>query len=203
MDFFMTLPMLVMVRFGRFDELLAEPRPDPKYPVLTGLWLHTHGIALAAKGRLAEARAIHGELARLIDDIPETMVSGTNKSRDLITVGATALEAAIAQKAGDESTHALWASAVEQADRLSYNEPADWFYPVRHYQGAALIAAKRYPEAEAVYRADLAHNPNNGWALTGLATALEGQGRDARTVRSAVAKAWSNADMEIRSSALF
>ena len=70
MDFFVAEPLLAMVRFGQWDELLAEPRPDPKYPVLTGLWLHAHGMALAARGSIDEARADQAELVKLAAQVP-------------------------------------------------------------------------------------------------------------------------------------
>ena len=38
---------------------------------------------------------------------------------------------------------------------LNYDEPADWYYPVRESLGAALLAAGNAPEAERVFRVDL------------------------------------------------
>ena len=55
MDFFASEPLLVMVRFGKWTSSCAEPRPDAKYPMLTGLWLHARGMALAATGKPREA----------------------------------------------------------------------------------------------------------------------------------------------------
>src|SRR5258706_14290333 len=65
MDFFASEPLLVMVRFGLWDELLAESRPPEKYQVMTSLWLHAHGMALGAKGRLDEAERERAELVKL------------------------------------------------------------------------------------------------------------------------------------------
>jgi tetratricopeptide (TPR) repeat protein len=65
MDFFTSEPLLAMVRFARWDELVAEPRPDAKWPVLTAIWLHAHGMALAAKGRASDAAKDHAELVAL------------------------------------------------------------------------------------------------------------------------------------------
>jgi hypothetical protein len=73
--------------------------------------------------------------------------------------------------------------------------------PVRHALGALLIDDGRGEcavEAEAVYRADLARHPNNGWSLLGLRNALEAQGRSAEAVEVAaqLAKAWRRADVQ-------
>ena len=201
MDFFFAEPILVMVRFGRWDELLAEPRPAAKYIVLTGLWLHGHGMALASKGRLKDALADHDELVKLAAAAPPDLQGGNNVARDLLGVAAKILQARIATLQKKKAALALWAEAVALEDKLAYSEPSDWFYPVRHYQGAALLAAHRAKEAEAVYREDLRRNPGNGWALFGLAQALKAQKKDAAAVESDLAKVWDGADVKLTASA--
>lgn len=205
MDFFASEPLLAMVRFGRYDALLKEPRPPAKYPVMTGLWLHAHGLALAAKGRLPEARKELAELQQLAACVPAETTAGNNTARDVLGVAARVLEAGIAERARSPGVHALWARAVADADKLAYSEPADWFYPVRHFQGAALLDARRFAEAEAVYREDLRLNPHNGWGLFGLSQALEGQGKDAEAakVRGQFARAWARADTPLTRTALW
>jgi tetratricopeptide (TPR) repeat protein len=203
MDFFAAEPLLVMVRFGRYDALLSEPRPPTKYPVLTGLWLHAHGMALAARGRMEQARAEHGELVKLAAGVPEDMAADTSTARDVLGVAAKVLGAFIAEREKRPDALALWDEAVRAADRLPYAEPHVWFYPVRHFQGAALLDAKRWKDAEAVYREDLRRNPGNGWALFGLAQALKAQGRaaDEQATRKQFQKAWARADTRLTRSA--
>jgi tetratricopeptide (TPR) repeat protein len=198
MDFFTAEPLLVMVRFGKWDDLLAEPRPDPKYHALTGLWLHAHGMALATTGRLDEASADLEELRKLIQKVPPDEQASNNPTRAVLAVGERALTARIAEQALDPAALALWAEAVALEDQLVYAEPADWFYPLRHFQGAALLAANKPREAEAVFRADLAEHPHNGWALAGLATALRTQKRtrEANQVAAQRDRAWRNADIK-------
>lgn len=204
MDFMAAAPLFAMVRFGRFAELLAEPRPDPRHRVMTALWLHGHGMALAAKGQLDAARLDLAELARLRDGSSASLRAGNNAARDVMDVAARVLGARIAERAGSPRALDLWAEAVAKADTLAYSEPADWYYPVRHYQGAALLAAGRCAEAEAVYRRDLAANPGNGWSLFGLARALEGQKKlqQAAEVKARFRKAWSRADVQLTTTAL-
>ena len=100
-------------------------------------------------------------------------------------------------------TVARWQRAVALADTLAYNEPADWFYPLRHYLGAALLDAGRAREAEAVYRADLARNPNNGWAYFGLWKSLAAQKKRvaARKAERDYLDAWAFADFELERTA--
>lgn len=203
MDFFISEPLLVMVRFGKWDQILAEPRPEAKYQTLTGLWLHAHGMALAATGKLDQAAKDLAELKALRDAIPAEVVATINSAKDIVGLSAAILEADLATKSKDPKAHDLWAAAVALEDKTAYSEPADWFYPVRHYQGAALLAAKQYKKAEAVYRADLVKNPENGWALWGLAEALAKQGKkaEAAKVKKRFEKAWPDEDVKLTSTA--
>jgi len=205
MDFFVSEPLLAMVRFGKWQALLAQPRPEAKYPTLTALWLHAHGLASAATGDLGGAQKDLAELTKMAAAIPADTMSSTNSMRDVVGVSAAVLAAGIAQKQHDPKTDELWAAAVAAEDKLAYSEPDDWFYPVRHFQGASLIAGKKYADAEAVYRADLANNPGNGWALFGLAQALRGEKKtaEAAKVDAQLAKAWARADVKLTASAIF
>lgn len=198
MDFFAAEPLLVMVRFGRWSDLLVEPRPDPRYHAITGLWLHAHGMALASTDRLDEARADLAALHALIERVPADEQASLNSTRALLAVGAKALQARIAERQGAPDALSLWAEAVAMEDKLAYAEPADWFYPLRHFEGAALLAAGKPEQAEAVYRQDLVIHPHNGWALSGLVTALEAQHRtsDARMIQMELDQAWSRADIK-------
>jgi tetratricopeptide (TPR) repeat protein len=199
MDFFVSEPLLVMVRFGMWDALTAEPRPDAKYPVLTFLWLHGHGMALAAKGKLDDAEKDRAELLALAAKLPAELTAGLNPARDIAAVAAKILEARIAETRKKPTTLALWAEAVALEDKLAYSEPADWFYPVRHFQGAALLDAGKAKDAEAVYREDLRRNPKNGWSLFGLAQSLKAQkkSKDAAAAEKEFTAAWPRADIKL------
>jgi tetratricopeptide (TPR) repeat protein len=203
MDFFVAEPLLTMVRFGKWDDLLAEPRPDPKYPVLTGFWLHGHGMALAAKGRTTEALAHRDELLKLAAAVPPELLAGQSSAKDVLGLAAKVIEARVATLQKRKDSLALWAEAVDLADKLAYAEPDDWFYPVRHYQGAALLSAGKAKEAEAVYREDLRRHPHNGWALFGLSKSLAAQKKtaEAAAVNDEFDAAWKNADFKLASTA--
>ena len=205
MDFFASEPLLVMVRFGKWKEILAEPRSPEKYPTLTGLWLHARGMALASTGKTSEARTTMRELRTLATKMPPDLLAGQNPASAMCRLGADAIEARIAERAKSwKPAIAAWTRAVAQEDGFHYNEPADWFYPMRHYLGAALLDARKPREAEAVFREDLKHNPGNGWALHGLATALDAQGKkdEAVATRAKFEEAWKEADIRLTRAAL-
>jgi tetratricopeptide (TPR) repeat protein len=94
---------------------------------------------------------------------------------------------------------AFFKQAVKDEDNLIYNEPRDWLLPARHYLGNALIKAKKYQEAIAVFKQDLQINSNNGWALTGLLTCYRELNNSAAfaAVEKRLKDAWSIKDSPI------
>jgi len=191
-----------MARFGMWDDLLAEPRPNPKLTGLTAAWLQGRAVALAAKGRVAEARAAVGELDRLAAATPADAGQGQNKARPVYEIAALRAKARIASAEGRKADAvALLRQAVLAEDKLAYNEPEDVFFPSRHLLGAALIAAGRPAEAEAVYREDLKRHPHNGWALHGLQAAYAAQHKYPGEIDPQVDAAWKQADVRTASSA--
>jgi hypothetical protein len=102
-----------------------------------------------------------------------------NKTKDVLKIARDVLGAKIALAKKDSTTAiALLESAVTVQDSLKYNEPEDWFFPVRESLGAALLMSGDAPGAEKVFRADLEHHPRNPRSLFGLEQALKAQKRD-------------------------
>jgi tetratricopeptide (TPR) repeat protein len=118
-------------------------------------------------------------------------------------LGLQAIEARIAERSGQRTgAIAAWRRAVALEDGMAYNEPADWFYPMRHYLGATLLDAKRAKEAEQVFREDLRRNPGNGWALYGLSRALTAQkSKAAAKTTKDFQVAWARADTPLKRAA--
>ena len=193
-----------MIRFGMWDAILAEPRPDPRLKGMAISYRASRAQALAAEGRIAEARTEQAAAEQLMAAMPADALAGMNAGRPLYEIAILRARARIAAADGNRAgAVAALVDAVAKEDGLSYNEPADEFFPSRHLLGAALLDAGRADAAEAVYREDLKRNPANGWALQGLAVALEEQGRrqEAADTRQQFDKAWAQADVRITASA--
>jgi tetratricopeptide (TPR) repeat protein len=203
-DWYVAEAYTAKVRFGMWDEMLAEPPPDSRLGALNAGYHYGRVIALAAKGRVDDAKAELMELQRLVAAANPDDAAGLNSAADVFSVAVLVGKARIAdaeQRGGDAIT--LLTEAVTKEDHLAYDEPADWFFPVRHLLGAALLRAGRAQEAEAAYQEDLRRHPENGWALYGLAGSLAAQHKDAEAnaVRQRFDKAWKNADITLTASA--
>jgi tetratricopeptide (TPR) repeat protein len=203
MDFFLSEPLLVMVRFGRWEDILAAPAPEAKYQVLRALWHHARGMALAGTENVADAKAEHAAIEKIRAEVPEDLLAGLNQGRLVLELAAKILEARIAGVEKHPEAITRWQEAVALEDRLAYNEPADWFYPTRHYLGAALLDAGRAKDAQAVYEEDLRRNPENGWALFGLWQSLRArkQTKAAAAAKSRFDTAWKRADVKLERTA--
>jgi len=202
----LTQQYAALVRFGLWDEMIAQLAPDPRASGLTAGYLYARGVALAARGRIDEAKGALAELQKLGAVAGPQTLAGFNTLQDVVSVAQPIVAARIAaSEQHREDAIRLLEQAVAAEDKLAYNEPADWFFPVRHLLGAQLLLAGRAAPAEQVYREDLRRHPKNGWALQGLATALKAQGRtrDAIRTRHELAAVWQHADIQLPGSAFW
>jgi tetratricopeptide (TPR) repeat protein len=198
-EVYVPVPIFVLVRFHRWDEILKLPRPDPKLAMTTAFWHFARGSAFAAKRQIAMAEA---ERKILEADIKETPADREfsfygNKANAFLGLAANILDARIATAQADpERAIQHWEKAVEIEDKFNYGEPPEWFYPVRESLGAGLLLNGQAARAEAVFRADLEQYPLNPRSLFGLLRALEAQKKksDMEDVRREFEAAWKNAD---------
>ena len=198
-NFLLGYPIWSLVRLGRWQEVLAEPAPPLGFPYVRAVWHAARGIALVGLGKLDEAAAERELMRSVAASVPADATQGLNSAHTLLAVAAGILDGRLAAARGqmDEAVQRLQA-AVQAEDTLLYNEPPDWYYPARHDLGAVLQAAGRPAEAQKVWEEDLRRNPENGWALAGLAASLQAQKKEkeAAAVRERFAKAWARADVE-------
>lgn len=203
---FRIVPYYALTRFGRWDEMLAEPAPPEPDAFVTGTWHYARGLAWLAKG---ERRAAKKELSKLREIATEAPLDyglfSLNTARAVLAVAVEVLRGEVAAASGDfDEAVAALDRAVRLDDALAYTEPFETHFPPRHALGAVLLAAGRAAEAETVYWQDLARSPGNGWALAGLARALAAQGKNDAASEAAGrrAAAFARADLEIDESRL-
>jgi Flp pilus assembly protein TadD len=202
---FIAMPYEVLIRFGLWDEILAEP-DHPEFMVFTRAFRHAaRGIAYAANGDVKSARVEQTAFLEASKLVPAEDAFGNNSCQALLAIATPMLDGEILIREGklDEGLSQL-RTAVSAEDALRYDEPPGWILPVRHSLGANLMQAGRFAEAEQVYRDDLTRLPENGWSLFGLARSLVLQQKrdEAAVVEARYHKIWSKADVQITSSCL-
>jgi len=203
-----TMQTSVLLRFGRHDEILASKQPPADHPVEVAWWHFARGVALARTGKADDAATEHEALIEASRHVPDEALfggTGLESAKTILTLATLVLDARIAsaRKLPAEAIR-LWTNAVAAADKIPYDEPPIFFYPVRESLGGALLLSGRPQDAERVFRDDLARHPRNARSLFGLHESLVSQGKtaDAEWVKRAFDEAWKNADTTLTREAL-
>ena len=193
----------VLIRFGKWEQILAEPDYPEWRLVSRAVRRYARSIANSALGRTEEARVELAAFEAAWAEIPEDWWIFNNRVHQVLPVADAMINGELLFREGrHDEAFAVLREGVEAEDNLVYDEPPAWMLPVRHALGALLMSVGRYSEAEVVYREDLERNRDNGWALTGLKLALEAQqrGLEAEEVAPRLALAFDTADTRPTSS---
>ncbi len=202
---YLTIPDHILVKFAQWEKILARPAPAADLPYPGAIRHYARGMAYANMGKPAAAGEELNHLNKLAGSPSLTgqMIWGINNVSEVCRIAALVLRAEILAAEGrQEQAIPLLAEAVRIEDQLNYTEPPDWFFSVRHSLGALLLQTGDAPQAEKVYREDLARWPRNGFALNGLSESLtaQGKGAEAEDVRAQFAEAWKYADTDLSAS---
>lgn len=198
-DGFTTTALHVLIRFGKWNEILEEPEPE-EWRFLSRAERHfARSVAYSALGKTKEAREELNHLDEVVKLLTDEWKMGNNSATEVVAIARTMAEGELAYREGrHEEAFDLLRHAVQMEESLTYDEPPGWMQPVRHALGALLLAENRDAEAEEVYRADLVRHPSNAWALLGLQQSLQKQQKagQAEALAQQVKKAWSRADVK-------
>ena len=200
LEMFLPYYLVSYTRFGKWDEILKEPKPDASLKITTGFWHFARGSAYAAKKEIANADAELAALRAVNGSLTAESRLFNNAASDVMKVAELSLQGKIALARGDKQAAVdLLSKSVAAEDGTSYAEPADWDLPGREVLGGALLANGDYGAAEKVFRAEILRRPRNGRALFGLAESLRKQGKEAaaKSVQAEFESAWQNADTKL------
>ncbi|MBS1804879.1 MAG: hypothetical protein JST28_16080 [Acidobacteria bacterium] len=201
---FMGMQFAMAARCARWDDLIASAEPASQTNALKAYWIYSRGLALAARGKLEEAEIARKQLAAIETATPKDdifMPPVQNHTAQIYHLAGDVLGARITAAKGDRAgAIRLLQDAVANQDQLLYNEPADWYYPVRESLGGMLLQTGDVKGAEQVFRDDLERNPRNPRSLYGLAEALTRQNRsyEASWIKAQFDRAWQGADVALK-----
>jgi tetratricopeptide (TPR) repeat protein len=187
------------IRFGMWEEALAEPPAPEGMPMTTFMRDYAQGVALAATGQLDAAREnlTRMQAQRDSGELDAVMDRQGDIANLLSEIAMQLVEAEIARnEANDEAEIGHLQAAIAAQDALPYTEPPFWHFPVRQALGSAYLRMGEPELAQTAFEEDLVNFPNNGWSLFGLKQALAAQGEPTDDLEQAVAQAWQYSDIE-------
>ncbi|MEH6631686.1 MAG: hypothetical protein V7776_12700 [Halopseudomonas aestusnigri] len=216
MEGYYSMKMHVLVRFGRWQDIIDTAMPDDPdlYCVSTAMHYYAKAIAHAFQKDFEAADQEHDKFYASLKRIPESRKFFNNNALSTLGVAKKMLEGEIAYHKGNyEVAFEYLRESVRRDDNLEYTEPWAWMHPPRHALAALLMEQGHYTEAEQVYRIDLglddtlqrcAHHPNNVWALHGLVECLQKRGEivELPLFESKLSLAMKKTDVAITSSCL-
>ena len=197
LESYVTMPWHVMIRFGKWDDIIAEPLHSDRevFPAAIATQHYARGVAYASKGMVPEAEA---EQALFKEALQNPALAGRVLHNNLmyqepsdgpciLLVNDAILDGEIEYRrqflAKENGEDADFTDAFDHLRRgvnlslnLAYNEPWGQMQPVRHILGALLLEQGEVEEAEEVYRADIELWKDNMWGLLGLKLCLEARG---------------------------
>ncbi|KAH8728787.1 hypothetical protein GQ44DRAFT_701982 [Phaeosphaeriaceae sp. PMI808] len=213
---FASVRIHVLVRFGRWQDLISLDIPNDKdlYCVTSAMHHYGKGIAYAATGDIANAEIHRSALAEATNRIPSSRICGDfpNRSNVVLQVGVAMLDGELEYRKGNfDLAFKHLETAIGRDDALTYAEPWPWMMPTRHAYAALLMEQGRVEDAAVAYRADLGfddtlprarQHPNNIWALHGYHECLAKLGKieEAAIVVQQLRIATAVSDVEIAAS---
>ena len=204
---FKYVTLYTMIKFEKWDDILAYPRPAADLPYPACVWRYARGMAFLGKGDPQKAADELASLDAMKDDpqLAGITIWSISTGGQLANIASHVLAGELALS-GKQYEQAIdhFRQAITLEDALKYNEPPDWFFSVRHHLGAALLESGRFAEAGKVFEEDLKTFPKNGWALSGLLASLDGQKETAKAaiLKDQLAEAWKFADVQLEGSKL-
>lgn len=200
LEMFRPYPIVSLTRFGKWDEILKEPKPAPELKITTAYWHFARGLSYVALKQTPNADNELKQLQEVIKTVPADAPLGNSLAVNVLKVAELTLTARIAFANGNKQlAFETFRKAVEAEDSISYNEPADWDLPVRESYGGALLLSGDAVEAEKVFRAEIKKHQRNGRGLFGLYESLRSQNKtaSARMVQTEFEQAWATADIKL------
>ncbi|MFQ5508275.1 MAG: hypothetical protein ACE5FN_02950 [Leptospirillia bacterium] len=199
LEFFTPTRLYTLVRFGMWQQVLAEPAPPADLTYSTGMWHHARGLALTANGDPAGARVELARLLSITDATDAGRIISLNPARTLLEIAGATLRGKIAAAEGrTDDARVAFTEGIRLEDSLLDDEPHPWYHPVRQHLAGTLLNAGHAAEAATAFRADLGRHPENVWSLHGLARSLKVLGDpEAERVKARFRTQWRGANLPL------
>ena len=193
-------PILMWERFHRWDEIIKAPQPDASLPATLAVWHFARAMEFVARGDVGNAESEHKAFMETAKLVPPDSMSSLNPTSKVLAIAADVLGARVAEAKHDyQRALDLFSKGIKDEDSLAYDEPPQWFHPVRESFGGYLLRRGNYVDAEGIFRNDLERNKHSGRSLFGLMESLKAQKKSeaAAAAQKEFESAWKNADTKL------
>ncbi len=218
---YMTAPLMTLVMNRNWDEIDQYIEPPAscyiQHPfqqqtgchIVRAMWHWARGMSYAIKDgkfRLCDLQlAAMGEEMKKSsckDEITCTTPTGwgNNTANAVLSIAELLLKAHIAWVVDQPGAISLLIEAVKLEDKLTYDEPPQWFAPARESLGGAYLRAGQFDLAKQTFDEELKNHPKSGRALYGRMRALMGSKAnkaDIEAVTCQFCNAWDGADYKM------
>jgi tetratricopeptide (TPR) repeat protein len=192
--------LLMWERFHKWDEIMKQPKPDESQLTTTAVWHFARAMAFAWRGDITNAEAERQAFRKAEGLVPADSMSSLNRTRTILLIAQDVLDARIAETKHDyQKALDSFFKGIKEEDSMAYDEPPQWFHPVRESFGGFLLRIGNHADAEGQFRNDLERNKRNGRSLFGLAESLKAQKKSqaAAIAQREFETAWKNADTKL------
>ncbi|EFD71317.1 LOW QUALITY PROTEIN: tetratricopeptide repeat domain-containing protein, partial [Streptomyces lividans TK24] len=116
LEAFLAMRVHVLIRFGRWTDILALPLPDdPRlYCVTTAMLHYARGVALSATGRVAEAETERDLFRAAVDRVPGSRTLFNNTCADILAIASAMLDGELEYRRGDHTVFLAFAGALRR-----------------------------------------------------------------------------------------
>lgn len=199
---FYTIPYYVNIKFGKWDDILKMKNEETSLKYPEAVRNYARGMAFLGKNDIINAEKELNYLEKHANDqsLIEVRIWELNSVHDLLQIASKVLKAEIlSSKSNYSESIKLLKEAILIEDGLTYQEPPDWFFSVRHNLGAVQIEAKKYEDAIQTFKEDLKRLPKNGWALHGLKSAYKelNDNEKVNEIEARLITIWATADIRL------
>lgn len=187
---FYALKFYAIAHFGLWEELKSLDKKWQAYPYLKAMWAYTQGLHALVLHHAQDFELFFQKFMQATNENNANAMSKKIFGNNL----AIAKEVLLANKARlnqhweEAILHWQTATMMQSAG----GDPPEWYFPTTLGLGYTFLDAGKFDQAILTFESSLAANPENGWALFGLAKAYRalGQPEKANEFENRFKKVW-------------
>jgi tetratricopeptide (TPR) repeat protein len=171
------VPLEIYLHFHKWKEILEYEAPSRSNYVQA--YLHfARAMAFTALNDPTSAQKEKWLMMQSKNKMEQTEEIANNPASTIMEIAEHVLDGMMAKAQNNHSeTIDQLKKAIDLQERLDYDEPPAWYFPIHAKLGIALMQEGNFKDAEGAFKKGLQNLQRNGRLLFGLYLSLKGQGR--------------------------